>query len=100
LDPNEIQYRSAGILVGFQEISENQVLRGDEVKKVSFFLIGAVLGFLVCLTAVYFSGVVLEHFGIRLYASEADQQRNLNVFLIVSAIVSVLSGLLLAKKRA
>lgn len=70
------------------------------MKKVALFFVGAVVGFILCFAILYLSGMAIEYFGIRLYASEADQQRNLNAFLIVSGIVSFLSGFFLAKKQA
>ena len=70
------------------------------MRKAGFFLLGAVVGLVICFMVVYLSGVVLEYLGIRLYESEADQQRNFNVFLLVSAIASTIGGLLVAKKYA
>ncbi len=68
------------------------------MKKVVFFLVGAFVGLILCFIALYFSGVMFEYWGIQLYNSESDQQRNFNIFLVVSIIVSFLTGLFFLKK--
>lgn len=68
------------------------------MKKVTFFLMGAIVGIAVCFAVLYLSGALSEILGIKLYESEADQQRNFNIFLIVSAISMLASGYLFVKK--
>lgn len=68
------------------------------MKKVTFFLIGALVGIVVCFAILYVSGSVLENFSIQLYESESDQQRNFNIFLITSAISALASGYFFARK--
>lgn len=70
------------------------------MKKAAFFLIGVVVGLVSCFFIIYLSGVLLEYLGIQLYESEVDQQRNFNMFLVISAIASIVGGLLFVKKIA
>jgi len=70
------------------------------MRKVVFFVVGAVIGILVCFAALYVSGSVFESFGIRLYESEADQQRNFNLFLVASVISGLAGGYFFARKLA
>lgn len=59
---------------------------------------GAFIGLTLCLALVYLSGLLFDYFGIRLYASEADQQRNFNIVLLFGAIFILVGGLLFAKR--
>lgn len=70
------------------------------MKKFFFFILGAVVGLIVCFVILYSSGTLLEYFNIQLYNSEADQQRNFNIFIVASVIISVICGFLFAKKLA
>lgn len=70
------------------------------MKKVMFFVLGVITGLIVCFTVLYLSGSIFEYFGIRFYESESDQQRNFNLFLVVSAICSLISGYFFVKKLA
>ena len=49
------------------------------MKVAAYVLVGALAGFLIAIASVYLLGVTVEAIGIRLYYSEADQQRNFNV---------------------
>ena len=62
------------------------------MKKFSSFVAGALVTTLACFAVFYLSGVVLDVVGINLYASEADQQRNFNVFLVASAVCGIVGG--------
>jgi len=68
------------------------------MKKITFFLIGTITGFVLCFIALYLSGIALEYFSIRLYDSESDQQRNFNIALTLSTILSLISGLFFLKR--
>ncbi len=67
------------------------------MKKLLFFLAGAVAGMLISFCLAYASGYILENIGIILYESESDQQRNFNIFIILSLAVSLISGWLSVK---
>jgi hypothetical protein len=68
------------------------------VKKLVLFLLGASIGFALSFIAFYALGMTLEYFGVQLYQSEADQQRNFNIFLAVSIIFALISGFRFAKR--
>lgn len=68
------------------------------MRKITFFLLGTAVGLAICILLVYLSGIILEYMGIQLYESEADQQRNFNIVLVVAVIASVFGGLFFAKK--
>lgn len=68
------------------------------MKKAFFFVFGAIIGVVVCFLLLYLTGSVFEHFGVRLYESESDQQRNYNLFLVASAIFAIVSGYYFARK--
>jgi hypothetical protein len=63
-----------------------------------FFFIGSFLGLVVSIVLLFMSGYILEYFNIQLYQSEYDQQKNFNIFLLLSLIISLLSGLFSVKK--
>ena len=62
------------------------------MRKISFTLLGAIVGCLLLFGAVYLSGVVMQEMGMRLYDSEADQQRNFNIVMSAAAAFSVFGG--------
>ena len=68
------------------------------MKKIVIFIAGFFVGLTVCFIVLYGSGVIFEYMGIQFYSSESDQQRNFNIFLVISAIVSFLTGLFFVKK--
>jgi hypothetical protein len=68
------------------------------MKKIMFFFIGSFLGLVVSIVLLFMSGYILEYFNIQLYQSEYDQQKNFNIFLLLSLIISLLSGLFSVKK--
>jgi hypothetical protein len=70
------------------------------MKKAAIFVFGAVIGAVVCFLLLYVTGSALEYFGIRLYESESDQQRNFNIFLVASAVSAIASGYFFARKFA
>jgi hypothetical protein len=70
------------------------------MKKITYFIIGAFIGIVVCVAALYVSGLILESLGIQLYESESDQQRNFNIFLVLSSISALASGYFFAKKSS
>jgi uncharacterized membrane protein len=67
------------------------------MKKFLFFLAGAVVGILVSFCLAYASGYILENMGVMLYESESDQQRNFNIFIVLSLVVSLIFGWLSVK---
>lgn len=70
------------------------------MKKATFFVLGAIIGVAACFLLLYVTGSVLEYFGIQLYESESDQQRNFNIFLVASAVSAIVGGYLFSRKFA
>lgn len=68
------------------------------MKKVAFFIIGATVGLIICFIFTYLSGFLFEYLGVQLYESESGQQRNFNIFLLVSIFSSLFCGVLFVKK--
>ncbi len=68
------------------------------MKKVALFLLGTVAGFSFCFVLVYLSGMLVEHFGWVLYESEADQQRNFNIVMVLLASVALFGGWLCVRR--
>lgn len=68
------------------------------IKKLALFFVGALVGVVVCWALVYLSGLVFEYMGVRLYESEADQQRNFNLVLLFSAMAFLAGGVFATKK--
>lgn len=68
------------------------------IKKLTLFFVGALIGVAVCWALVFLSGLVFEYLGVRLYESEAQQQRNFNVVLLFSAIAFLAGGVVAMKK--
>ena len=74
------------------DVQADQVLSHPMMKKISFALLGALAGCLLVGAALFLSGAVLQWMDIRLFASEADQQRNFNVALSIAAVCGVVGG--------
>ena len=70
------------------------------MRKTALFIIGFCAGACACLLVILALGVLLNHFSIQLYASEADQQRNFNLFLIAGLIFGFVGGFLSLKRFA
>ncbi len=70
------------------------------MRNFGFFLFGSTVGLIACFIFIYLAGILFESLGVQLYDSKADQQRNFNIFFVASTIVSVIAGLLFAKKFA
>jgi uncharacterized membrane protein YciS (DUF1049 family) len=66
--------------------------------KAAFFILGFCIGVLVCTLLFYGLGVAFEKLAVRLYESEADQQRNFNIFIVASLISGVVGGVLFSKR--
>jgi len=62
------------------------------MRKISFTLIGAILGCLLVAGIVFASGAILQSMDLRLYDSEADQQRNFNIVMTAAAAFCALGG--------
>lgn len=67
------------------------------MRSLASFALGALLGLIGCVAVLYLSGILFDYLGIRLYESEYDQQRNFNVFVLVSVVVAGVSGLVSLK---
>lgn len=68
------------------------------MKKVLVFFTGGILGIIVSFLLLYLTGLGLENWGIQLYSSESDQQRNFNIFVVVCLLMSLVSGTVAVKK--
>lgn len=56
------------------------------------FLVGTLFGAIFAFVIAYSFGSIMESMNIPLYDSEADQQRNFNIFLGFSVIVALVFG--------
>ena len=70
------------------------------MKKVFFFIVFFILGFTVTLGCIYLFGVLASKFGVVLYESEYDQQRNFNIAFAFTFLCSFISGVVGVKKYA
>ncbi len=68
------------------------------MRKLLFFLVFFIIGFIVALGLVYLFGFMVSKFGIALYESEFDQQRNFNIVLVFVILFSSFSGTVGLKK--
>ncbi len=68
------------------------------MKKTFLFVSGFIVGAAISLLLLYSTGLVLETLEVQLYESEPDQQRNFNIFIVSSVVVSILSGFFAIKK--
>lgn len=57
------------------------------------FIIGAIMAFFI----VYIFGYAMEMMQVRLYDSEADQQRNFNIYIAFTLIVAIACGYVTTK---
>lgn len=68
------------------------------MRKTVLFIIGFCAGACACLLVILALGMLLNHFSVQLYASEADQQRNFNLFLIAGLIFGFVGGFFALKR--
>ena len=68
------------------------------IKNLLLFIGGFIITSVVYFVLVYSIGMALESFEIFLYASEADQQRNFNIVMILWLFLGLIGGWLFAKK--
>ena len=69
------------------------------MKRLALFVLGFFVGLVVVFVVFYGLGYILELFGIQLYESEADQQRNFNIYIGFSILGGFLSGYYFCKTR-
>jgi len=69
------------------------------MRKIIRFIVGAIIGIVLCFVLFYISGYVFEALGINLYESESEQQRNFNIFLVLSLVFALVGGYVLSKKN-
>jgi len=62
------------------------------IKTLLKFILGFIVGSFIAFLLVYALGFALETMNISLYESESDQQRNFNIFIVISLIIAVISG--------
>ena len=67
------------------------------IKLLIKFLIGFVIGSIIIFVVMYGAGSALEYYGVILYESESDQQRNFNIAIFSWLLFSSISGYLSAK---
>lgn len=70
------------------------------MKKLLRFTVGFIGAGFIYFAFAYGFGLLAESMGIRLYESEADQQRNFNIVVALWLVISVTAGLYLAKKTS
>jgi len=61
------------------------------------FSVGFVIGSIAIFLIIYGAGSVLENYGVVLYESESDQQRNFNIAILIWLVFSSIVGYLSAK---
>jgi hypothetical protein len=92
LDASPIQHRRAGILVGLPKVQANSIPSDRMMKNLLLAAAAAIASMALVWGGVYVCGLVLAELGIRLYHSEADQQRNFNIVVTVSVIAAIVGG--------
>ncbi|MDR2212062.1 MAG: hypothetical protein LBE21_00335 [Pseudomonadales bacterium] len=70
------------------------------VRKIVFFVLGAIIGIVICFLLAYAGSWIVAHTEIQLHVSEDEQQRNFNIFIVANLIFAALGGYLLARKMA
>jgi hypothetical protein len=70
------------------------------VRKTAFFIIGAIIGIAICWLLAYIGSQIVVYMGIQLYASEADQQRNFNIFIVANFVFAIVGGYFLSRRKA
>lgn len=68
------------------------------MKKVLLFFGFFIIGFIVTLGFIYLFGFLASKFGVVLYESEYDQQRNFNIVFVLTFLCSLISGIIGARK--
>ena len=68
------------------------------IKNLFLFIGGFIVASIAYFVFAYSIGMTLESLEISLYASEADQQRNFNIVIILWLFLALIGGWLFAKK--
>lgn len=67
------------------------------IKIISKFLGGFIIGAIMAYFITYLFGYVMEMMQVRLYDSEADQQRNFNIYIAFTLFVAIVCGYITTK---
>ena len=62
------------------------------MKRAGFALLGGIIATALVWGGLFATGSALEALSLRLYESEADQQRNFNLVLLAWVLVTILCG--------
>jgi Kef-type K+ transport system membrane component KefB len=68
------------------------------MKRILLFILFFIIGFIAAIALVYLSGYFAVEFGIALYESEYDQQRNFNIAIVFTFLFALFSGIIGSKK--
>lgn len=68
------------------------------MKKIVWFLLGFAVASIAYFAVVYVVGLTAESWGMRLYDSEADQQRNFNIVVSLWLFLGLVVGVFAARK--
>ena len=82
---------AAWLLVGLPCLTAHPVF-SCLMKQAGFALPGVITATALVWGGVFAAGSALEALGLRLYQSEADQQRNFNLVLLAWVLVTILCG--------
>jgi CDP-diglyceride synthetase len=67
------------------------------IKTISKFIGGFITGSIVAFILAYTFGYFMQSMNISLYASESEQQRNFNIFIIFTLALAIMSGYIATK---
>jgi len=67
------------------------------IKIIFKFLGGFIFGAIIAFFITYVFGYMMEIMQVRLYDSEADQQRNFNIYIAFTIIIAIITGFLATK---
>ena len=67
------------------------------IKIIFKFLGGFIIGSIIAFFITYAFGYAMEIMQVRLYDSEADQQRNFNIYIAFTLLVAIVCGYITTK---
>ena len=70
------------------------------MKKTVLVFLGLLAGIFISVAIIFLSGYILNYFGVQLYESEFEQQRNFNLAAIFVAVTSIASGVFVCRRHA
>ena len=92
LDAHSVQHRCARVVVRLSQVKADQIFPILLMRAAAFAIVGCMVGLLLAAGLILLCGELLQSFGIQLYDSESEQQRNFNLAILLAIVMASLGA--------